>query len=208
MFAQRTPLITINHVDHKNFQLVTEKLIVYFNLIDTKLGTLQVAWTSLGICNIDLSKDSINFYKTLETEWPFSEKKYSPVEFSVRQTILTLLSSSQNLNQNDNSKQIATSAMVKATEFQLKVWRALLEIPSGYLCSYSHIGAMINSPNSTRAVGNALAKNPLALLIPCHRVIRSNGKLGNYKWGKELKIKLITLEFAKELQKNILRFSK
>ena len=195
-------------MDHKNFQLVTEKLVVYFNFLDTKFGPLQVAWTSLGICNIDVSKDSINFYKTLETEWPFSEKKYSPVENSVRQTILTFLSSSKNLNQNNNSEQIAASVMVKATEFQLKVWRALLEIPSGYLCSYSQIGAIINSPNSTRAVGNALAKNPLALLIPCHRVIRSDGKLGNYKWGKELKIKLIAWEFAKELQKNILHSSK
>ena len=72
---------------------------------------------------------------------------------------------------------------LKGTEYQLKVWEALLKIPAASLVSYNSIANVINKPNSSRAVGNAIGKNPIAYIIPCHRVIKSTGNLGGYKWN-------------------------
>jgi AraC family transcriptional regulator of adaptative response/methylated-DNA-[protein]-cysteine methyltransferase len=74
-------------------------------------------------------------------------------------------------------------AFVQGSQFQVRVWRALLQIPEGALVSYSQLAQLIGSPSSARAVGSAVAKNSLAYLIPCHRVIRSTGVLGEYRWG-------------------------
>ena len=72
---------------------------------------------------------------------------------------------------------------VRGTTFQVQVWRALLEIPSGSLCTYSHLAESIGRPSATRAVASAVGDNPISWLIPCHRVIRKGGYLGGYRWG-------------------------
>jgi len=82
----------------------------------------------------------------------------------------------------------------RGTEFQVKVWKALLRIPRGKCVSYTDVAAMVGKPKAVRAVGNAVGKNPIALLIPCHRVIRSSGALGGYHWGVALKKKLLDWE--------------
>ena len=84
-------------------------------------------------------------------------------------------------------KQPGLKAFVRATPFQLRVWRALLKVPHGNVVSYSHLAAAIGSPGASRAVGTAAGSNPLAFLIPCHRVIRETGVLGQYRWGWERK---------------------
>ncbi|MFC2140833.1 bifunctional transcriptional activator/DNA repair enzyme AdaA [Acidobacteriota bacterium] len=85
---------------------------------------------------------------------------------------------------------------VKGTAFQIKVWQALLGIPLGTLVSYRDIAIMIGMPNSVRAAANAIAKNSIAFLIPCHRVITSSGTLGKYRWGSERKTALIGWEMS------------
>lgn len=82
----------------------------------------------------------------------------------------------------------------KGTPFQLKVWQALLSIKIGELRSYGDIARLINQPRASRAVGSAIGKNPLAVLIPCHRIIQSTGELGGYHWGAEKKAALIAAE--------------
>ena len=72
---------------------------------------------------------------------------------------------------------------LRGTNFQLKVWQALLTIPTGNLVSYGDIASLIGAPKAQRAVGSAVGKNPIAYLIPCHRVIQSLGVFGNYRWG-------------------------
>ena len=79
------------------------------------------------------------------------------------------------------------SLYVKGTNFQVSVWRALLAIPTGELATYGHIAAAIGSPTSARAVGNAIGANPVALVIPCHRVIQQSGAIGGYRWGPHRK---------------------
>lgn len=85
---------------------------------------------------------------------------------------------------------------LKGTDFQLKVWNALLRIPQGGLTTYGDIATEINNPKACRAVGTAIGENPVAFLIPCHRVIRSSGELGNYHWGEIRKTAIIGWEAA------------
>jgi AraC family transcriptional regulator, regulatory protein of adaptative response / methylated-DNA-[protein]-cysteine methyltransferase len=82
----------------------------------------------------------------------------------------------------------------RGTSFQIKVWKALLRIPRGKCVSYTQVAAMIGKPKAVRAVGNAVGKNPIAVLVPCHRVIRSSGALGGYYWGVAMKKKLLDRE--------------
>lgn len=82
----------------------------------------------------------------------------------------------------------------KGTQFQQQVWKALLTIPPGQTRTYSQIAQQINKPNAVRAVANAIAANTLFYQIPCHRVIRSNGQIGEYRWGSKLKCKLLKSE--------------
>jgi AraC family transcriptional regulator of adaptative response/methylated-DNA-[protein]-cysteine methyltransferase len=85
---------------------------------------------------------------------------------------------------------------LRGTNFQIKVWEALLRIPAGRLASYESIAAQVGYPNAMRAVGNAVGHNPIAVIIPCHRVIRKLGEFGNYHYGTARKKALLASEFA------------
>jgi AraC family transcriptional regulator of adaptative response/methylated-DNA-[protein]-cysteine methyltransferase len=87
-------------------------------------------------------------------------------------------------------------AFVRGTPFQLRVWRALLRIPSGTLTSYGRLAALVNQPTAARAVGSAVGTNPIAYIIPCHRVIRETGVLGNYHWDPIRKRVILGWELA------------
>lgn len=89
------------------------------------------------------------------------------------------------------------SLLVAGTNFQVSVWKALLHIPSGTVTSYSAIAAAIGRPSAARAVGLAVGANPIALLIPCHRVIQQSGRLGGYRWGERRKVAIHTWEAAR-----------
>jgi AraC family transcriptional regulator of adaptative response/methylated-DNA-[protein]-cysteine methyltransferase len=88
----------------------------------------------------------------------------------------------------------SVSLLVKGTNFQVKVWEALLRTPMGHVTSYGDLAAASGSPGASRAVGTAMACNQLAVLIPCHRVIRENGVIGQYRWGSERKSALLLWE--------------
>jgi AraC family transcriptional regulator of adaptative response/methylated-DNA-[protein]-cysteine methyltransferase len=89
------------------------------------------------------------------------------------------------------------TAVVKGTNFQVKVWEALVRIPPGCAASYEAIAAQVGKPKAVRAVGNAVANNPVAFLIPCHRVIRKTGAFGNYRWGETRKRAILAWEAAR-----------
>ena len=86
---------------------------------------------------------------------------------------------------------------LRGTNFQIKVWEALLRVPQGELVSYARLAQATGMPRAVRAVASAVAANPVAWLVPCHRVIRSSGVLGQYRWGPERKAALIGLEAAR-----------
>ena len=92
---------------------------------------------------------------------------------------------------------------LRGTNFQIQVWEALLRIPAGQLVAYNDIASAIGKPNATRAVGAAIGKNPVPLLIPCHRVIRATGKFGQYAFGSERKKAIIGWEMANITESNV-----
>ena len=83
---------------------------------------------------------------------------------------------------------------LKGTEFQLRVWKELLNIPFGETTTYKDIAAALQTPKAFRAVGSAIGENPVSVLIPCHRVLRTDGALGGYHWGLERKVRLLEWE--------------
>ena len=85
---------------------------------------------------------------------------------------------------------------VQGTAFQQRVWKALCDIPCGTTCTYSELAQKLGQPSATRAVAGACAANHLAVAIPCHRVVRTNGSLSGYRWGVERKEKLLKVEHA------------
>ncbi len=89
------------------------------------------------------------------------------------------------------------SLLVKGTNFQLKVWEALLRVPAGAITSYARLAGRVGQPGAARAVGSAIAANPIAYLIPCHRVIRSTGAFGEYRWGALRKRVMLSAELAR-----------
>lgn len=87
--------------------------------------------------------------------------------------------------------------LVQGSNFQVKVWESLLRIPTGMVFSYQQVAKAIALPSGSRAVANAIARNPVAYLIPCHRVIRNTGVIDGYRWGNERKLAIIAWESAK-----------
>lgn len=98
--------------------------------------------------------------------------------------------------QNDWSKLQQIKLHLKGTEFQLKVWEVLLKVPMGKLATYGTIAEQLGNPNASRAVGTAIGSNPVAFLIPYHRVIQSTGIFGGYMWGNTRKTAIIGWEGA------------
>jgi AraC family transcriptional regulator of adaptative response/methylated-DNA-[protein]-cysteine methyltransferase len=92
---------------------------------------------------------------------------------------------------------------LKGTNFQIKVWEALLKIPPGFICSYDDIAKYLAKPTAARAVGNAVAANPIAFIIPCHRVIRKIGALGDYRYGRVRKKAMIGWEGAQRYRREV-----
>jgi AraC family transcriptional regulator of adaptative response/methylated-DNA-[protein]-cysteine methyltransferase len=106
----------------------------------------------------------------------------------------TLQQNALSIFQNDWSKLPEIKLHLKGTNFQLKVWESLLKIPMGKLTTYGNIAQQIEKPNASRAVGTAISSNPVAFLIPCHRVIQSTGTFGGYMWGNTRKTAIIGWE--------------
>ena len=92
--------------------------------------------------------------------------------------------------------QAPLQVMLKGTNFQIKVWEALLRIPEGAVVSYGALAEAIGRPGAHRAVGTAVGRNPIAYLIPCHRVLRNSGEIGGYRWGTARKRAILAMEAA------------
>ncbi|EMM99386.1 methylated-DNA--[protein]-cysteine S-methyltransferase [Leptospira noguchii str. 1993005606] len=166
-----------------------ENLKVRYSFQKSAFGNYLIASTEKGICNL--------FFYDIPKEQIVSELKKQ----LDRADIIEQTDENQNrvirffdntLNGNEKIK-----LHLKGTEFQIKVWEALLKIPEGQLSSYSDIADWIGQENASRAVGTAIGKNPIGYLIPCHRVIKNTGEIGEYRWGSERKMAMIGWEASK-----------
>jgi len=165
-----------------------ENLKIYYSFAESPFGDMIVASTSKGICFMAFIKNNDHGLSELKNQFP--KANYLQKVNKIQQDALFIF-------QNDWSKLNEIKLHLKGTNFQLKVWEALLTIPQGGLSTYGNIAKKINQPKASRAVGTAIGNNPIAYLIPCHRVIQSSGKTGGYRWSPIRKKAIIGWEASK-----------
>ena len=160
---------------------------IAYTVVDSPLGKLLVAGTLQGVCSVKLGDDSGELVRILEDE--FEEARLVEDNEDLRQWVAAILEYLDGKNPG-----LDLPLDVRGTLFQCQVWRALQQIPYGSTSSYSEVAQAIGKTKAVRAVAGACAANPTALVVPCHRVVRSDGGLGGYHWGIERKTGTAHLE--------------
>jgi len=163
-------------------------LSINYSFAECPFGNIIVASTSKGVCHMAFFDEQDGAFARLKERFPNAD--YSQVVDRMQQHALFIFR--QNWGKMDQVK-----LHLSGTAFQLKVWEALLKIPMGDLSTYGTIAKKIGKPNASRAIGTAIGSNPVAFLIPCHRVIQSTGQTGGYMWGGTRKSAIIGWEAAK-----------
>jgi len=162
-----------------------QNLSVYYSFANSPFGQVIIASTDIGVCYIAFENDESLALSNLKSRFPHAN--YEQKSDSLQQSALSFF--------NDDWKQSDKIKLhLKGTEFQLKVWETLLTLPLGDLTTYGSIAEKIEKPKASRAVGTAIGNNPVAFLIPCHRVIQKSGNLGGYMWGNTRKAAIIAWE--------------
>jgi AraC family transcriptional regulator of adaptative response/methylated-DNA-[protein]-cysteine methyltransferase len=164
-----------------------KNLIIFYSIFESRFGKILIASTDRGICNILFCDTIVAGITDLKRRWPKAHllQKTQSMHLVIQKYFKDL---------KPNSK---IKFHVRGTNFQIKVWEALLSIPPGAGSTYGKIAAHIGKPNAVRAVGNAVGDNPVCYIIPCHRVLRSNGEIGGYYWGVERKRTMLAYEEIK-----------
>ncbi len=165
-----------------------KNLSINYSFAESPFGDLLVASTKKGICHMAFINSRDNAFADLQAQFP--NASITQMADLVQQNALYIFS-------HDITKLNKIKLHLKGTDFQLKVWQTLLKIPMGQLSSYGNIAAEIESPGASRAVGSAVGSNPVAFLIPCHRVIQASGIFGGYMWGSTRKKAIIGWEAAR-----------
>ncbi|MGJ4745058.1 bifunctional helix-turn-helix domain-containing protein/methylated-DNA--[protein]-cysteine S-methyltransferase [Leptospira sp. SA-E8] len=163
-------------------------LSINYSYAECPFGKLLVASTPKGICYISFFENEKKVFQELKSIFP--NATYNQTVDMIQQNALFIFT-------HDWSQLGNIKLHLKGTDFQLKVWETLLKIPMGKLSTYGQIGEQMGNPKATRAIGTAIGNNPVAFLIPCHRVIRSSGEFGEYHWGDSRKVAMIGWEAAK-----------
>jgi AraC family transcriptional regulator of adaptative response/methylated-DNA-[protein]-cysteine methyltransferase len=165
-----------------------EALSINYSYAESPFGPLILAATSKGLCYLAFEEDRDMAFRHLQQQFP--NARFQQVLDMIQQNALYFFTQDWNtLGQ--------VKLHLKGTPFQLKVWEALLQIPMGDLSSYGKVAAAANAERVYQAVGTAVGSNPVAFLIPCHRVIKSNGELGEYHWGSTRKMAMIGWEASR-----------
>ena len=165
-----------------------ENLFIHYSYAATPFGDILVASTPKGICYMAFADNEIEAFNKLQDYFPNAKlKKIFDIMHQNALCIFTL----------DWSELSKIKLHLKGTDFQLKVWETLLKVPMGHLSTYKNIAERIKNPKACRAVGTAIGSNPVAFIIPCHRVIQSAGIFGQYHWGITRKTAMIGWEAAK-----------
>ncbi|MEO8457291.1 MAG: bifunctional DNA-binding transcriptional regulator/O6-methylguanine-DNA methyltransferase Ada [Chloroflexota bacterium] len=159
-----------------------------YEIVDSALGKLLVGATERGICTLRLGDSEEKLEESLRREYPHALIARRPDSTGWIQDVVGFL--------DGREVRLDMPVDIQATAFQIRVWRALRAIAYGETKSYSQIAREIGNPKAARAVAQACAHNPVALIIPCHRVIQNDGGLGGYALGVHRKKKLLTMESA------------
>lgn len=155
-------------------------LVVRHGSAPSPLGPCHVAWTERGICHVAFGDDD-------------DVRARLPLAFFEEDDAASRVESIFGDRRPDTPLRL----FVRGTNFQVQVWRALLRVPEGAVVSYGGLAERVGRPDAVRAVAGAVAKNPIAVLVPCHRVLRATGALGGYRWGTPRKRALLAIESAR-----------
>jgi AraC family transcriptional regulator of adaptative response/methylated-DNA-[protein]-cysteine methyltransferase len=160
---------------------------------DTPLGRLMIGATDRGICFLQFGETDAELAKELARQFPAATTQPMP---STHKKQFDSWMTALNRHLRGREPQLDLPLDVRGTAFQLIVWRYLQKVPYGEVRSYSEVAEAIGRPSAARAVARACASNSIALLIPCHRVVRGTGELGGYRWGMQRKRVLLDTERA------------
>ncbi len=161
-------------------------LVIRYGVHDSPFGPVAIGLTDRGICWLGFAGDVDDPVAALKAEW--REATLVRDDAAVARIAARLFEGGQGVAAD------LPPLLLRGTNFQVKVWQALLRIPPGHVASYQQVAAAIGSPAAVRAVGQAVGHNPVAVIIPCHRVIRKSGALHNYRWGESRKRALLAWE--------------
>ncbi|WP_353471171.1 bifunctional helix-turn-helix domain-containing protein/methylated-DNA--[protein]-cysteine S-methyltransferase [Salipiger sp. H15] len=163
-------------------------LTIFWGWFESPFGPALVMGTEKGICGMGFAAEAgaEETFRDLISRWPHAEFVEDPM--FLRPWVLTAFGTQQ---------EGEVPIYLIGAPFQIKVWEALMRIPSGHVTSYSEIAEAIGSPRAVRAVGTAVGRNPVSWLIPCHRALRKSGGLGGYHWGLPVKRAILAWEAAR-----------
>lgn len=164
-----------------------KNLQINYNFEESPFGKVIVASTLKGVCFIAFHEEETSALNDLKQHFPNANFQHQS-DLHQQNAMSSFQSNWEKLPE--------IKLHLKASDFQLKVWESLLKIPVGKLSSYGKIADQIGNPNASRAVGTAIGSNPIAFLIPCHRVIQASGNIGGYRWGNTRKSAIIAWESA------------
>ncbi len=179
-------MVKIEAVTPGEYKLQGRDLDICVGVSPTPFGDALIATTPRGVCAFEFVDDQReSILQQLKEDWPHAS-------FSHDDTVATRLAEQLFQQQGEGELRV----LLKGTPFQTKVWEALLSLPMGTIASYSTLAESMGLKSSVRAVASAIAKNPIAYIIPCHRVIRGTGAINNYRWRSERKALMLGWELA------------
>ncbi|HTM01789.1 MAG TPA: bifunctional DNA-binding transcriptional regulator/O6-methylguanine-DNA methyltransferase Ada [Candidatus Omnitrophota bacterium] len=163
---------------------------IAYTVAKSPIGALLVAATDRGVCSLKIGGEDASLARALREEFPAAELKRD--EAALGRWVRAIVN-----HLSGKETRLDLPLDIRATAFQQRVWEALRAIPYGETRTYQEIARIVGAPKAARAVGHACATNPVAILIPCHRVVRGDGTLGGYAYGLHVKRKLIDVERAR-----------
>lgn len=175
-------IVAMTSEEYKN---AGENLFIRYSFASSQFGKILIASTEKGVCYLAFIDDEKIGLSGLKNK--FSNAQFVHQADSTQQKALSII-------KNETQDISKVKLHLKGTPFQLKVWECLLNIPAGQLVNYADISREIGRPKASRAVGGAIGSNSIAYLIPCHRVVRSDGNISGYRWGTDRKKAIIAWE--------------
>jgi AraC family transcriptional regulator of adaptative response/methylated-DNA-[protein]-cysteine methyltransferase len=191
--------ISVEALTPGQFKVSGEGMVIRYGYYDSPFGRCQIALSDMGICDlrfIDRGMDEVEELDLKEKWRPAILLKDNETVTSTARRIFESFTESATRD---------LKLDLRGTNFQIKVWQALLNIPEGSVVSYSDLARKIDRPDAVRAVAGAVGKNPIAYLIPCHRVLRKSGEIGDYRWGVARKRMILARELTDKYE-NVARF--
>lgn len=179
--------VTLEAISPGEFKRKGAGLVIEYAEIPTPFGAAAIGFTARGVCHLSFLPVGSDAEAAVSAAWPH-------VPLSLNRTRAEHLGARIFCRA---GMAAPVSAWVVGSNFQVQVWRALLELPEGHLWSYGELARRVGRPRAARAAGTAMAVNPLAYLIPCHRVLRQDGQVGEYHWGADRKALMVAREAAR-----------